>query len=234
MKIKVIVPVYKATGKLDRLVKSLNCQTNKNWEAVLSVDACEESYKEALIFKTENISVSLNKDRQFALGNIYSQAKSSADNNIIAIIDGDDELCNPVCFDLITQAYKAGAHLAWTQYCRDDHGKCVSDSIPADCNPYEFKWSASHLRTFGNWVFNKINPENFKDENGRFFRRAYDQALMLPMLYYCNQNNLKTTFIPEVCYKYNHSGSSTPLEEHTNGMYEHQLSKFIRSRGYIE
>jgi glycosyltransferase involved in cell wall biosynthesis len=248
MKIKIIVPVYKSANNLQKLCDSVISQSHKDWELLIAVDSCKESHEQAKQIvsnlKDEDaskISISINNERKFALGNICNSITSSSvpldwgfEHTIYGVIDGDDELCNNKTLSLIISEYENGANLAWTTYKRDDEGECVSDLFPSGANPYTYKWVSSHFRTFGNWIFHKINQQNFKDQSGNFFKRAYDQALMLPMLYYCSQNKLKTSFIPEICYQYNHSGSSTPLEEHTNGLYEHQLSTFIRSRGYIE
>lgn len=244
MHFKIIVPAYKCADNLENLCESILSQSYKDWELIISSDACQESYEAAQKIRyrlkpldAARVKVAINEDRQFALGNIYNCVKYSnnpLDRIIYGVIDGDDQLCNKDALSLIVDEYQKGSSLVWTTYKRDDEGDCVSDNFPETVNPYEYKWVASHFRTFGNWVFQMINPDNFKSPDGDFLPRAYDQALMLPMLYYCNNNNLKTSFIPKVCYQYNHKNSATPKSEHTNGMFEHQLSAFIRARGYIE
>ena len=69
---------------------------------------------------------------------------------------------------------------------------------------------------------------------GAWFKRGYDQALMLPLLYYCYKNKLKACYLPRICYIYNHKGSSTPKTEHTGGKLEESIATFLRHRGYIE
>ena len=248
MKIKLIVPVYKSAGNLQRLCDSVISQSYSDWELIISVDSCEESYLKAKEIisnlnseNSKKVTANINEDRKFALGNICDSIITSSvpidwgfEKTVYGVIDGDDELCNDDTLSLVMSQYEKGSNVVWTTYKRDDEGECVSDFLPSDVDPYKYKWVSSHFRTFGNWIFSKINNENFKDPDGDFLKRAYDQALMLPMLHYCNTNNLKTSFVPHACYQYNHKNSSTPSNEHTNGTYEHHLSQFIRARGYVE
>jgi hypothetical protein len=244
MKFNLIAPVYKSSENLKHLCNSIVEQSYEDWNLIISVDACNQSWENALSLKeslgsdiSKKVEVKFNPQRKFALGNIFDCVKEFDDQSqkiIFGVIDGDDELCNSETLSMIAEEYQNGSNLVWTTYCRDDEGECVSDTLPSDVDPYRYRWVSSHFRTFGSWIFKNINNQNFKGPEGDFFKRAYDQALMLPMLYYCNINKLKTSFVPEVCYRYNHKNSSTPKSEHTNGIFEHQLAEFIRGRGYIE
>lgn len=245
MKIKLIVPAYNCANNIGNLIESVVAQDYKDWEIHISCDNCEESKQAALMSKSlynediqEKIFVCAFPERTYALLNIcitmFFLQFCNEDHFICGIIDGDDELCNTNALSLIADSYARGNHVVWTQYKRDDDGGCVSANLPHDADPYRYPWVSSHFRTFGSWIYNKISHGNFVDKDGAYFKRAYDQALMLPMLHYCNKHDLPTEFIPEVCYKYNHNGSSTPKSEHSNGSYEYNLAKFIRSRGYIE
>ena len=245
MKIKLIVPAYKCADNIGKLIQSVVDQDYEDWEIHIFCDNCEGSKRAAVISKNlyskdiqEKISICIYPKRVYALQNIciamlFLQL-SSEDDFICGIIDGDDRLCNTKALSLISDSYSRGNHIVWTQYDRDDNGECVSSSLPSDADPYKYPWVSSHFRTFGSWVYDKISQYNFVDEDGNYFKRAYDQALMLPMLHYCNKNGFATEFIPEVCYRYNHKGSSTPNSEHSNGSYEYNLAKFIRGRGYVE
>ncbi len=233
------MPAFRCSPYLSDLYQSVLDQSYQSWKLHIAVDTCQESYNKALEISADDnrVTCSFSKNRLYALENISLSLNSSkiSANSIVGIIDGDDRLINPNTFALLSEAYERGANLAWTKYTWDDNlSNCISNTLPADANPYLYPWVSSHFRTFGKWIYDKINPANFKDPNGVYFRRAYDQALMLPMLYYCNRAGLKTSFIPEFCYRYNHENTATPPEEHTQGSYEGQLAQFIRTRGYIE
>ena len=65
--------------------------------------------------------------------------------------------------------------------------------------------------------------------NGEWFKRGYDQALYLPLLYLSK----KRVFIPEVCYYYRINSNSM---KHRVWKEQDQLKtvKVVRSRGFIK
>ena len=133
----------------------------------ISSDTCEDSYKKALEIckKDSRVTCSFNGNRLYALGNINKTIQASVPKNkdtIIGIIDGDDRLINNDALNLISDAYTNGANVVWTKYMWDNKlDPCISDSLPEHVDPYTYPWVSSHFRTFGNWIYNKINPEKF-------------------------------------------------------------------------
>jgi hypothetical protein len=65
---------------------------------------------------------------------------------------------------------------------------------------------------------------------GEWFRRGYDQALMLPIL----KVGGRRKFVPEVCYQYNIDSASIPSSER-NWAEMDQIStvNIVRSRGFL-
>ena len=55
------------------------------------------------------------------------------------------------------------------------------------------------MRSFKTHVWNKIDIEDLKDEDG-FYKMAYDQAIMLPML---EMSRERAEYISEILYVYN-------------------------------
>jgi len=72
------------------------------------------------------------------------------------------------------------------------------------------------------------NEENFKDMDGNWFKRGYDQALYLPLLFL----SIKRKYIDEVCYYYRINSNSML---HREWKEKDQLNtvKIVRSRGFI-
>jgi len=75
----------------------------------------------------------------------------------------------------------------------------------------------------------KISDNNFKDHNGNWFQRGYDQALMLPLL----KLTQKRKYIDEICYLYNIESVSV---NDRNWAEMRQLStiNLIRARGFLD
>ena len=64
----------------------------------------------------------------------------------------------------------------------------------------EDAWRASHLRTFKHSLWDKINEDDLKDDNGSFYTVAYDQAIMLPLL---EMAGAKAVYLPDILHIYN-------------------------------
>jgi hypothetical protein len=106
----------------------------------------------------------------------------------------------------------------------------ISGHMPDGVDPYAWPWVSSHLRTFRKALIDRISDENFKDTRGQWFKRGYDQALMLPVLKVASRR----VFLPEVCYQYNINTSSIPAGER-NWAERDQIStvNIVRSRGFL-
>lgn len=111
------------------------------------------------------------------------------DDDVIAIVDGDDYLVGTRVFGVINSLYDGGALVTYGQYVYSDGRRGHCERYPA----YEFArlrrspWRASHLKTFKYKVMRAFfahDPEAaaLKDANGEFFRIDGDFALMLPLL----------------------------------------------------
>ena len=106
----------------------------------------------------------------------------------------------------------------------------ISKELPESppVNPYEYPWCTSHLKTWRACILKSINDENFKDLDGNWFVRGYDQALYLPMLYLSN----KRKFLNEICYLYRINSNSVAVREWSE---KNQMDtvRLVRSRGFV-
>ena len=106
----------------------------------------------------------------------------------------------------------------------------ISRTMPENVNPYQWPWCSSHLRTFRSSLLDKIKDSNFKDWRGQWFKRGYDQALMLPILSLTKNRY----FLNDVCYKYNIESVSLPAAQRDKCERD-QIStvNFVRARGFV-
>jgi glycosyltransferase involved in cell wall biosynthesis len=235
MKVIFISPCYNASKNLNNLINSVTCQKNKNWELYLIDDLSSDNTVECareLIKKNydQQINLIVNSNKKFALRNIIEIArKFEATNNIIAVIDGDDELCNENTVDILLNEYQKGMDVVWTAHKWDTNGMNISKPIPTKINPYQWPWSSSHLRTFRSNMLKNISDRNFKDINDKWFERGYDQALMLPLLYLTENRS----YINEVCYLYKINSVSVDDRDWCE-QKQHSTINFVRSRGFVK
>jgi hypothetical protein len=119
----------------------------------------------------------------------------------------------------------------WTGHKWDINNINISKELPDNppVNPYEYPWVTSHLKTFRASLIHDIHDDNFKDMYGNWFKRGYDQALYLPLLYLSK----KRKYIDEVCYLYRINSNSM---KHREWKEQDQLNtvKLVRSRGFIK
>ena len=246
-RVVIITPCYNASKNLHNIADSLLEQTYNNWVWIISDDESTDNTSEVAIEIINKINdravfCPSNGKKRFALNNISNiidnyvcdilddwGIKAESENIIIGIIDGDDQLCNSKAFELIAKEYNDGNDVVWTAHKWDvNESMNVSGPLPDKVNPYLYQWCASHFRTFRKDVFDRVNQDNFKNIYGEWFKRGYDQALMLPILYLSD----KRKYVDEVCYQYNiNSVSMDRSMDTTSGQLN--TVKFVRARGYI-
>ena len=236
MKVVFIIPMFNAAPHVTELVKSLQVQKNKNWEAVIIDDMSDDDtifMVNHAVGNDERFKFIVNKEKKYALKNVVDNSIEIAKEKdcIIAILDGDDALCNENTVDVILDAYKDDeVGTVWTGHKWDINNMNISKELPQNIriNPYEYPWVSSHLKTFRSNLILEINEENFKDLDGNWFKRGYDQAIYLPLLYL----SIKRKYIDEVCYLYRINSNSM---KHREWKEQDQLStvKLVRARGFI-
>ena len=235
-KINVIVPCYNAQKNLQKLYESIDSQNHKNFKIYFIDDISTDNTWgtiEAISLHDKRCVPIKNLEKKWALKNIVDTCNIIAneqleDDEIITIIDGDDSLINNKCFKLLNSSFNKGNKFIYTAHRWDIDNRNISQELPKNINPYHYSWVTSHLRAFSLNLFKQINDDNFKDIHGNYFKRGYDQALSLPLLY----NTKKIQYIPEVCYQYNINSVSMP--DRDDGGAQLNTVKFIRARGFIE
>jgi glycosyltransferase involved in cell wall biosynthesis len=234
-----ISPTYNASYHLNDLYDSLKEQSNKNWHWIILNDMSnDDTLKIAKKIekedKLERVTVFNHTEKKFALKGIYdilNTFEHFSGNEIIAIIDGDDALCNENTVSLILKEYKKNKNLdaLWTSHSWDINGLNISQDLPTNINPYQYPWVSSHLKTFSLSVFRKINLENFKDLDNCWFERGYDQAIYLPILYLAREHK----FLDEICYLYRINSNSLKVRDWKEKSQMDTI-RLVRARGFVE
>ena len=75
----------------------------------------------------------------------------------------------------------------------------------------------------------EVSDDNFKGVSGEWFRRGYDQALMLPVLSLTHRRK----YINEVCYMYNINSVSVDDRDWAE-MRQISTINLVRSRGFLK
>jgi len=232
-----VTPTYNASFHLKDCYESLKEQSNPNWDWVILNDMSNDDTLQiateiAKLDDRQRIVVINHKEKKFALKGIYDYISRYKDfsQQIIAILDGDDALCNENTVDLILKEYNNNPDLdaLWTAHSWDINGMNISQELPGNLNPYQYPWVSSHLKTFKVNTFKKIKKENFQDLDGNWFERGYDQALYLPILYLSKQRK----FLNEICYLYRINSNSLKIRDWKEKSQMDTI-RLVRSRGFL-
>ena len=87
------------------------------------------------------------------------------------------------------------------------------------------EWCSSHLRTFKHHLWSRIKKEDLLDNNGDFYRMAWDLAFMFPMLEMAGD---RAKYINDILYIYN---LGNPLNDHkVDGKLQQNLELEIRRK----
>ena len=206
---KIIIPFYNVKKYLPRCVESLNRQRYKNFTAYFVDDiSTDESLEAAKLLKGDGHLIR-NEEKKYALRNIWDTLNDYEhdDEDIIIILDGDDWLAHENVLGKLNQTYNE-------QECLVTYGNYVyfpygNKGVEPSAYPEEVirrntfrqdKWRASHLRSFKYKLWKHLDPSYLKDDNDEFYKMAYDQAMMLPLLEMAAD---KSFFVDDVLYVYN-------------------------------
>lgn len=235
MKLYIISPCFNAKSNIETLINSVKEQSDSRWHHIIIDDISSDGTWEEIERLTtgdDRFTIVKNTEKKFALKNIVDTCLSLEDKDAaIGVIDGDDSLCNPDAVKIVLEQYAAGQDVVWTAHKWDVNGMNISRAMPEKVNPYQWPWCASHFRTFKLSILRKISIKNFQDMEGNWFKRGYDQALLLPILSLTE----KRRYIDVVCYLYNIDSASIPSSQR-DWCEATQIAtvNLVRSRGLLK
>ena len=209
---RIITPFYNTEGFIGRTIYSLKRQNNKNFKCYMIDDCSTDSGSEIAALSTASdrrFQLVQNLDKKFALQNIAETIESIDDiddEDVIILLDGDDWLPSNKTLSHLEKVYNSeNCLMTYGSYVYAPHGRKGPEpsEYPQDVidnNSYRTdKWRASHLRTFKYKLWKEIDQDDLKNEKG-YYRVAYDQAIMLPLLEMAAE---RAVYVPEVMHVYN-------------------------------
>lgn len=188
--IYVVIPFRNAKPYLKDCYMSL-LEQKYNFFKVIFIDDCSDDDGLESIPNHPRFIKIRSENRNYVLKNIYEVLTKFdfKDEDIIAIMDGDDYLLHEYALNMINEIYNQNdCFISFGQYLfsTGQYGHCYSYKYEEFLNLRQHDWRASHLKTFKFKVYKEfIKQDNllksYMDENGDFYK-AYDVALMVPLL----------------------------------------------------
>ena len=236
-KIVVIIPSYNNRQWYERNLSSVITQDYQNFR-ITYIDDCSSDGTGELVqqFVASHHAANIthlirNPVRLGALQNLYNTINGCDDDEIVILLDGDDWLAHRGVLAKINKVYgdsdcwmTYGQYRSWPDNIIGISRQIAPDVI--DTNTFrDSEWCASHLRSFYAWLFKLIRREDLISSSGAFYRMAWDQALMFPML---EMSGHRAKFIDEVLYIYN---GANPINDHkVDRQAQRNLESAIRSQ----
>jgi FkbM family methyltransferase len=216
-KIVVISPFYNAAPYIERCIRSVAAQDYSYYHHVL-IDDCStddgyEIAKRAIesTGRPDRYTLIRNQTNQGAMKNQYDAIYQQR-SGIMMLLDGDDWLVNDSSIFTMYNTMYYHENLEFT------YGSCwsIADNIPLIAQHYPravrearayrqhlFNWNLpyTHLRTFTRSLFDKIDVNKLKDEEGNWFKAGGDGALFYALIEEADPDKIKA--VPDIVYNYN-------------------------------
>jgi len=192
---KIVVPCFNAEKYIADCIKSIQTQTEKNFDVVVVNDASTDDTREIALSEMSHDSrfnLITAKTNSGAMSSIVSGINHLApdDHDIVSIIDGDDMLNIPKALEIVKKTYeRTDCLMTYGNFVTQD-GKVINPRIGKrhqqrviDQNLFrKTPWISTHLKTFKYILYSKIDQKDFLNSSGQFWNTCSDLALMFPML----------------------------------------------------
>ena len=233
-----IMPAYNAEQTIARSIMSVWMQTHDNWKILIRDDLSTDntvlivkSLKQNLGLSDDKICLEQNKEKKWEVRNIVELLDKCEPTDIVCRLDGDDWLCDTDALSIINHRYETlKVDALWTAHRWSYSNHNISGPMPQDANPYKHPWVSSHLKTFRKKIIENVKDENFRGEDGEYFKRIGDQTIYLPVLHQAKGN---WHFEPIVAYHYTIDLRPKTFQS-DDAKFQQKEGNFLRTRGFLE
>lgn len=196
-----VVPGYNNNAKfrIEYNLNSIFMQNYTNYFVVIindaSNDGSDEIYRKYLDFykiDPQKYVYIENSERLTALENIYMATHYyCSEDSVVINMDADDEFIgkNPLkLFNAGYQKYKAGvlySNFFWYEQGGNLMLGFTSEYTQSERDNNAYRQASqrfSHLRSYRTELFRRIAAKDFQDDQGKFYRSAYDMAMYFPLM----------------------------------------------------
>lgn len=209
----VVTPSYNNFKWCKKNIGSVLKQDYDNFRVIYiddaSNDEMEARIKEYLPRrdKAGRVTYVRNEKNRGAMANLYDAIHSCRDDEIVVVLDGDDWLAHDHVLSRLNELYANpdvwltyGNYIEYPTYKKGDNcAKLIPPKIIKENSFREYKWSASHLRTFYAGLFKRIALHDLLFD-GKFYEATCDLGSMLPMLEMAGEH---IKFVKDVLCIYN-------------------------------
>lgn len=232
-----LMPAFNAEKTIMQSLLSVISQSYGNWKIIIKDDMSTDNTPQIVESLTkafglqDRIELHVNEEKKWEVKNVAEMIKLCDPSDIICRLDGDDWLTDLDILYILNQRYnQTQSRAIWTAHRWSFTDNNISGPLPKNANPYEHPWVSSHLKTCRADLIQNINQDNYKNDDGEYFKRIGDQAMYLPALWNAQGN---WHFEPRVAYHY-----TIKMEPETfasgDAKFQKSEAEYLRKRGFIK
>jgi glycosyltransferase involved in cell wall biosynthesis len=215
----ILTTTYNCENFVERSLLTIMTQRFKDFKCYITDDMSTDKTVD-IIKKTisgdDRFILIENKQKMYQPGN-YDQVIRGLDipdDEICVEVDGDDWLPNSNVLGYIDNVYQNNNVWMTSGSFKYHDGRPGFSNPPSQYNNVRKQtFTLSHLRTWKSWLWKKINQDDLKDKNGKYWSVAGDLSFMFPMFEMSGKEHY--VFLPEILYIYN---ESNPINDHKVNM----------------
>jgi len=230
----IIIPGYNVEKWINQCLESALKQNYKNFDVIfIDADSTDNTNKIVKDYCNiySNLKLIKNDIRKYQIENIKIATLEAKKGSICGSLDGDDWLKNDTVLSYLNGVYYDDVWMTYGLYegypYRDvsENYHVYPNDVIENNSFREYRFLASHLRTFRKELFLKIADKDLQDDNGVYFDMTGDVAIMIPML---EMAGFHSRHIREVLYVYN---CTNPISDYRlDEPKQVRIDKLIRSR----
>jgi glycosyltransferase involved in cell wall biosynthesis len=215
----ILTTTYNCENFVERSLLTIMTQRFKDFKCYITDDMSTDKTVD-IIKKTisgdDRFILIENKQKMYQPGN-YDQVIRGLDipdDEICVEVDGDDWLPNSNVLGYIDNVYQNNNVWMTSGSFKYHDGRPGFSNPPSQYNNVRKQtFTLSHLRTWKSWLWKKINQDDLKDKNEKYWSVAGDLSFMFPMFEMSGKEHY--VFLPEILYIYN---ESNPINDHKVNM----------------
>jgi glycosyltransferase involved in cell wall biosynthesis len=229
------MPAFNAANTIVQSLLSVIVQTHSEWKVIvrddLSTDGTPDIARRLAhhLGLEDKIEIQVNTEKKWEVQNVLEMISQCKEEDIICRLDADDWLTDTDILTILNHRYDSeGFDAVWTAHRWGFSSMNISAPLPAGADVYSHPWVTSHFKTFRKSLISGISDENFRGQDGSYFKRIGDQAIYLPVLHRAT----KRLFEPIVAYHYTIDMQPETFQTE-DARFQKGEAEYLRSRRFV-
>lgn len=229
------MPAYNAQETIVQSLLTVLAQTHRDWKVIIRDDMSTDATADIAegfakhMGLEDHIVVQRNTEKKWEVQNVVEMINQCEESDIVCRLDADDWLTDSDILTILNHRYDVeGFDAVWTAHRWGFSNTNISSHLPDGIDVYKHPWVSSHFKTFRKSLITGISDQNFRGEDGQYFKRIGDQAIYLPVLHSAR----KRLFEPVVAYHYTIDMQPKTFQT-DDARFQKGEAEYLRKRGFV-